>query len=134
MPDGVKVISQRSDWDCGVAAIAMLLGVPYKDVLAVVKEMYDPKQLKRTGLILRQMEEVIENRFGLKVDRRYRRDGYLDGASGILGLNGGDCAPHGHWVVIKDGLILDPSGGEAWAPDDYMKAGKCRPATLIVLS
>ena len=131
--EGIKVISQRHDFDCGIAALAMLLGVPYGDVAKVVKDNIHDPRLKSRGLILRQLEEII-TLFGFKTRRVYRKAGYLEGATGILGLNGGQCAPHGHWVVVKDGLILDPSGGEAWSLDDYVKDAKCRPATLLVLA
>lgn len=132
--EGTIVVPQRKDWDCGVASIAMLLNVPYADVSTVVfRTLTDHKKLKRQGIILYELEEII-GKFGFKTKRLYKKEGYLENATGILGLNGGDCAPHGHWVVIRDGMIIDPSGGEVWSPEDYMKAARCRPATMVVLT
>lgn len=130
--EGTRVLNQHHDWDCGVTAIAMLLGVAYGDVAQVVKDNIKDPLLKRRGLILRQLEQVLKV-FGFNTRRVYRREGYLDEASGILGLNGGLCGPHGHWVVLKAGMILDPSGGEAWEIDDYFKTAACRPATLLTI-
>lgn len=129
---GTIVVSQRHDFDCGYAAIAMLLNVPYGDVSKAVRDNIDDPKLKKRGLILWQMEEVLKA-FKFKTKRVYRSKGYLEGATGILGLNGGLCAPAGHWVVIKDGMIIDPSGGEVWEVEDYVKAANCRPATLLVI-
>jgi ABC-type bacteriocin/lantibiotic exporter with double-glycine peptidase domain len=128
----MKVINQRKDWDCGVASIAMLLDIPYEGVLTTVLKNVDDPKLKKRGLILRQMEQVLKL-YKFKTRRVYRKDGYLDGATGILGLNHGLCAPAGHWVVVKEGLIIDPSDKTAMSPEEYCKAAKCRPATMLVI-
>ncbi len=127
----VKVIPQRKDWDCGIAALAMLTGKPYGDVSHIVRETVRDPKLKQRGLLLRQVEDVAAA-LGMPLQRVYRSKGYLAQATGILGVNGGMCDPHGHWVVLKDGMVFDPSGAEAWAVADYLRAGKCRPATLLV--
>lgn len=129
----MKVIQQRKDWDCGVASIAMLLGVPYADVSRVVRENIDDPKLHSRGLILRQIEQVLKL-FKMTSKRIYRKEGYLDGATGILGLNGGLCGPAGHWVVVKDGMIIDPSDSTVLTPEEYIKATKSRPATLLILA
>lgn len=130
--DGTIVVKQRTDWDCGIASIAMLLNVPYNDVAATVKAIIDDPKLKKRGLILYQLEMVIES-FGFKTKRVYKRKGYLDDATGILGLNGGTMDAAGHWVLIKDGMIVDPSDGTVNDPDEYIKENKCRPATMVVI-
>lgn len=128
----MKVIAQRLSWDCGVASIAMLLDIPYNDVRDVVNERIDDPLLKKRGLILRQVEEVL-GYFKFKSKRVYAKEGYLDGATGILGLLGGTMDKCGHWVVIKDGMILDPSDGAAHTPEEYMAENKCRACTMVVL-
>lgn len=127
------VIPQRTEWDCGVASVAMLLGIPYNDVRDAVYKIIDDPKLKKRGLILKQVEQILKH-YGFKSKKVHKKEGYLEGATGILGLLGGCCDPAGHWVVLKDGMIIDPSGGEAHEVDDYMKEGKCRPATLLVLA
>lgn len=128
---GVRVVSQRKDWDCGIAALVMLSGHTYGDVSMMVRDLIDDPRLKSRGLVMHQIE-LVAAALGMPLSRIYRKRGYLDNATGILGVNGGMCDPAGHWVVMKNGLIIDPSGGEVWAVPDYMKAGKCRPATLLV--
>jgi ABC-type bacteriocin/lantibiotic exporter with double-glycine peptidase domain len=128
-----KVIRQRKDWDCGVASIAMLLGVDYRDVSATVAAIIDDPKLKKRGLILYQLEDVIAA-FGFETKRVYRKKDYLDGANGILGMNGGNMDAAGHWVVVKDGMILDPDDASVSSLEDYIKENNCRPATLVTLA
>lgn len=129
---GITVVSQRKEYDCGLACLAMLLGMSYGDVAQKVKEIIDPKSLRRRGLILRDVETLLEA-WGHVPTRHYKSKGYLEGATGILGLNGGLCDPCGHWVIIKNGMIIDPSGGEVWSVDDYCKQAKCRTAALVTI-
>lgn len=126
---GVVVIRQRKSWDCGIAALAMLLDVPYGDVSAVVRRIVE--QPKRKGLLLYHLE-AVSRELGYPLRRIYRKQDYLENATGILGLNGGQMDKHGHWVVIKGGSIVDPDGGEVWNGLDYLKRFKARPATLLV--
>lgn len=129
---GTTVIRQRTDWDCGVAAIAMLLNIPYNDVAATVRAIITDPKLKKRGLILYQLEDVIEYH-GFKTKRVYRKKDYLEGATGILGLNGGTMDSAGHWVLLRDGMIVDPSDASVNDPDDYIKENNCRPATMVVI-
>lgn len=129
----MQVVKQKHEWDCGVAALAMFLNVPYGDMAKVVRDNIDDPRLKQRGLILRQAEQLIKL-FGFKTKRVYRKEGYLDGANGLLGVVGGKYIdPNGHWVVVKDGLLIDPSGGEAWNVEDYLKEFGCRTATLLTI-
>lgn len=126
---GVKVVAQRRNWDCGVASLAMLLGVPYGDVSAAVRARYG--KAPRRGLGIYHLEELA-NLLGFALRRIYKRAGYLDGQSGVLGMNGGTMCWAGHWVVLKGGAIVDPDGAEVWGVDDYTRQHKCRTATLLV--
>jgi ABC-type bacteriocin/lantibiotic exporter with double-glycine peptidase domain len=128
---GVKVIAQRSNWDCGVASLAMILGVPYGDVSAASRARFGKPP--RRGLGIYHLEELA-SLLGFSLRRVYRREDYLLGQSGVLGMNGGAMCWAGHWVVLKGGAILDPDGAEVWTVDDYTAKHKCRPATLLVVS
>jgi ABC-type bacteriocin/lantibiotic exporter with double-glycine peptidase domain len=126
---GVKVIAQRGNWDCGVASLAMLLGLPYGDVKAAMRARY--AKAPRRGLGIYHLEELA-TLLGFSLRRVYKSAGYLDGQSGILGMNGGSMCWAGHWVVLKGGAILDPDGAEVWTVEDYTAKHKCRTATLLV--
>lgn len=127
----MHVVSQRHDWDCGVAALSMLLGCPYGDVAAAVKEFVERRRSRRRGLTIDDMQAVAAL-FGVDLARVYRKAGYLDGATGILGVIGGQMDRAGHWVVLKAGTIIDPDGAEVWSVTDYMAKHKSRPATLLI--
>lgn len=128
---GVKVISQRKGWDCGVASLAMLTGKPYGDVMALARANVSEQKRKRYGLVTYELEDIAMQ-LGQPLKRIYRRRDYLFGQTGILGLLGGAMDKRGHWVILKAGAIVDPDGGEVWAVDDYLKRYKARPCTLLV--
>jgi hypothetical protein len=128
---GVVVIRQRHGWDCGVAALAMLLGMPYGDIAATCRSLWGTTQPARRGLGLYHLELLGET-LGRPLRRIYRSAGYLDGQTGILGMTGGGMCWAGHWVVLKAGAIVDPDGGDVWSIEDYTKRNKCRPASLLV--
>src|SRR3990167_10337724 len=86
---GTRMVKQRYDYDCGVAATAMCLNVPYGDVAVVVSMLIPDPKVKKRGLNLKQLSAIIRE-FGFKTKRVYRKEGYLEHATGILGLNGGD--------------------------------------------
>ena len=127
---GVKVTPQRHDFDCGVAALAMYLGVPYGDVAAACRSLFGSTKPERRGLGLYHLEAVA-GALGWSLMRVYKCAGYLEGASGVLGMNGGSMCWAGHWVVLKGGAVVDPDGGEVWTLADYLKATGARPATLL---
>jgi hypothetical protein len=128
---GVKVVRQRHDFDCGVAALAMYLGVSYGDVALMARTMFGSTQPTRRGLGLYHLEAIAES-IGRPLTRIYRRAGYLDHRSGVLGVTGGEMSWAGHWVVLKGGAIVDPDGAEVWTVEDYLTRHKTRPATLLV--
>jgi len=129
---GVKVIAQRKNWDCGIASLAMLLGVPYGDVAAAAKRMWSRLPPNRRGILLSDMEAFALEQFDVRLARRYWKHGYLEGQTGIIGLVGGKMNWAGHWAVLKAGAVIDPDDGTVWAVDDYTKANKCRTGVLLV--
>jgi ABC-type bacteriocin/lantibiotic exporter with double-glycine peptidase domain len=118
---GVKVIPQKYDFDCGIAAMAMLLSVPYGDVSAVVRALYGTTKPNKRGLLLYHMEEIADQ-LGSPLKRLYKSKGYMQGKTGILGMNGGSMDSAGHWVVLKDGdTIIDPDDGSVYKLYDYIE-------------
>jgi hypothetical protein len=128
---GVKVLAQRHDFDCGVAALAMYLGLSYGDVAASCRSVFGSTKPTKRGLGLYHLETIAEA-LGHPLRRCYRKKDYLELQTGILGLMGGNMSWAGHWVVYKNGMILDPDGGEAWDALDYLHKNKTRPCTLLV--
>jgi hypothetical protein len=129
---GIKVVQQKKDYDCGIAAMAMLLNISYGDVSAVVRALYGTTKPNKRGLMLYHMEEIADQ-LNNQLKRVYKAKGYLTGKTGILGMNGGTMDSAGHWVVLKDGdTIIDPDDASVYKLYDYLEENKCRPATLLV--
>lgn len=133
---GVTVLKQRHDWDCGVAALAMLLSHAYGDVAAFARDLIaadilDATKLRRRGLVIHELQ-ILADGFGMPLLPVYRAKDYLIGRTGILGMLGGEMDPAGHWVVLKAGAVVDPDGGDVWSVEDYTTRHKCRPTTLLV--
>ena len=129
----VQVVAQRHDWDCGVAALSMLLRTPYGDVIATTKRLYPV--IPRRGLGIVHLE-VIAEEFGKHLKRVYKSKDYLlDRPTGILGLNGGEMHWSGHWVMMKEGVIIEPwhERYSIYGLKEYLQETKSRPATLLVL-
>ena len=127
---GIKVVVQKKAYDCGIAALAMLLDKPYGDVSKAVRELYEPKKF-RNGLAVYQLEAIGEH-LGVPLKRIYKSKAYLTGQTGILGINWGKTGDsRGHWVVLKDGdTVIDPEDGSVYKLFDYVE-GNGRTATLI---
>lgn len=129
---GIKVTKQRHDWDCGIAALAMLLDKPYGDVVMLARELIDQKKLKRRGTIIADLH-IIADSFGTALQLIYRKVGYLEGQTGILGMIGGEMDKAGHWVVLKEGkVVIDPDDASVWGVQDYLKRHGCRSTVLLV--
>lgn len=132
MRKGMTVVRQKNDMDCGLAALAMLLDIPYGDASAACLQRYGTRNPNPRGLLLYHLEELAEM-FGTSLKRVYKGKNYLAGKTGILGMNGGGMDSCGHWVVLKDGdTVIDPDDGKVWSLDDYLKKYKCRTATMLM--
>jgi ABC-type bacteriocin/lantibiotic exporter with double-glycine peptidase domain len=133
---GIKVVPQKKDYDCGIAAMAMLLEKTYGDVSIAVRALYGTTKPNKRGLMLYHMEEIAEE-LGAKLKRVRKAKNYLSGKTGILGMNGGTMSAAGHWVILKDGdTIIDPDEGlhgAVYKLYDYIEECKCRTATLLTL-
>jgi hypothetical protein len=126
----------RTDADCGLAALSHYLHVPYEDVYVAAAKAV-PKFSRTSGLTLKGMQAVAL-RLGTTLSVVNYRRVVLDEHTGILGLNwvvrrGGRevIARHGHWVVLREGTIIDPSGAATWDADDYLLTNKARIGHLL---
>lgn len=131
--EGIKVVAQRSDWDCGAACLSMLLPSDYAVVSATARTRF-PK-VRKYGMAIYEMEETAEL-LGHKLTRHYKKKGYLEGKTGILGILGPkkELPSGGHWVVLKDGThVVDPTDSTIWKLEDYLAVVKGRTVTLLTL-
>lgn len=129
----MRVTRQRSDSDCGVACLSMILDKDYGDIICVVRDLY-PEGL-RHGLGIVHLE-AIAARFQKRFRRVYRSREYLmDRPTGILAVLGGVIDKAGHWVVLKDGVVIEPwhEKRPIYGLAEYLQMNKCRTATLLIL-
>ncbi len=127
----MKAVPQRKQWDCGIAALAAVLDVPYGDVAAKFRAM---SRYPRRGDGLRiEYIEMLGAALGVRMKRIYRKRGYLDGATGVLGFAGGKLPKCGHWVVLKAGTtVIDPHSRDISTLVDYMISHRAWPCTIVV--
>lgn len=127
----VSVVKQRNNMDCGVAALAMLLGKSYGDVAYAVKQVIE--KFPKRGLGLIHLEQVSES-LGYPLKRVYKKKNYLESNPvGVLGVVGGRMCWAGHWVIWKEGVIVDPDDGKIYGLDEFTRIFGTRTCTMLVL-
>jgi hypothetical protein len=101
-----RVVAQREDADCAVAAIAMYAGLSYENVLRAVVR-HEPRFEGRRGLGDRAIRRILDE-LGAPVRLRRRVD-YEDDF-GLLRLED-------HIVLLRNGLVVDD--GQIWDVDAW---------------
>lgn len=120
----VTLVAQRHEMDCGVACLAMFLGVSYEDaLLALGGEV--PRVLRRGVYFteLRRAAEALGACMALKRKWNWTDEGLLH----IKLYKRGE-----HLVVLRRGLIFE-TDLSVWQPQDYLKAKKARAGGLLML-
>ncbi len=109
-PHVVVVRPQLHKADCGIAAIAMALGLPYEDVFRLAP------QVGRNGMMPRRFHAI-----GKSLGVRFRPDRYasIDEDTGLLWIKFKGSA---HLAYVHHGTLVNPSDGTLWLPSDYLHA------------
>jgi len=125
---GTTVIQQETDFDCGVAALAMLYNKPYKDVWTAAEGIITRKfGVDQNGL------KAIAFNLGNILKQIYKSNNYLDGKNhqrGILRIIQNTW--YDHWVIWQCGSVIDPDGGKVWVLGDYLLHYNARTGHLFV--
>lgn len=100
----LTLVRQRTDGDCGVAALATLACLRYEEVHAVAATV-DRVRHGLCGMRVRDLHRVGEQ-LGLAFEWRRRYE--LDEDAGLLVVHGPHAARDGHAVAAYDGLLFDP--------------------------
>lgn len=120
------VCQQKHDGDCGVASLAMALGLSYEAVLVVASRIA-PTVLGR-GLYTVEIQLVAED-FGRELHKKMKVD--LDNDTGVLVIRYKNRDEHA--VFLTNGLVFEPTGsGEVWEAAEYIKANKAKVLHLLV--
>ena len=123
----IALVSQRKPFDCGVAALAMLLHLAYEDAYALAIVRYGASV--RYGLTLKEMR-CLARELGHDLRTVHFRKVDLDEDSGILGVNWTHTTG-GHWVVLRKGTIIDPAKAQVWDADEYIRVHHARVGSLL---
>jgi hypothetical protein len=127
----MKLVPQRANGDCAVAAIATLLEQTYEDVY-VASAKVDRKTRGRNGLYLGAVQaigKILGVSFLLK--RRH-----ADEDEGLLVVNW--IAPHvnpfdAHLVALSYGVIADSADGVILPVDEYLARFKATAGSFLEL-
>lgn len=120
------VCQQRHDGDCGVASLAMALGLPYEAVLVVASRI-TPTVLSR-GLYSVEIQLIADN-LGRELAKKTKHID-LDSDTGVLIVQFQKKDEHA--VFLTNGLIFETTGpGEVWDAEQYLKRNKCKVLHLL---
>lgn len=124
LPPVFFVIQQRGSGDCTIAALAILLGSTYEDVLEAAGQV--ARKPHRRGMWTTQIIKVAAA-LGATLVRKQKFN--LEEDAGILCVGG--VVPH--VVVLRDGLLIDPADGCVWLEPQITYAGPVLTGPLLRL-
>jgi hypothetical protein len=127
--------AQRRSHDCGVAALASFIGTTYEDAF-VAAAAASPHFVKQQGLTIPELMRMSAA-FGRPLVKLHWRRVDVDEHVGILGINWHKSqwkrhGSTGHWVILRAGTIIDPSGPSFDDATDYLVTNKGRVGTLLM--
>lgn len=130
----IPLVAQRRDQDCGVSALAMFAHLRYEDVFVAAVQTA-PHWKRDGGLTVRELIAAAR-RLGRRLSPLHWRRVDLDEHAGVLAVNWNKPKEQngsaGHWVVLREGTIIDPRDPSVWDADEYLKTQNGRAGTLLV--
>ena len=118
----MHIVGQRKKGDCGIAALASYLHLPYEDVYATAVRL-DPR-CGKFGITMRNLV-VVAGAFSRRLKIVRKPD--LEEDCGVLRVNYSDGC--GHFVVLRRGQIFDVDPPGAWDLEEYLKPKPSRQDT-----
>jgi hypothetical protein len=120
------IVLQKTDWDCGIAALASLIGQQYAEVLRVAASKYPVER----GLFSQEIINVAEA-FDVELKRRMRKID-LEDHTGILGVKFPHHVNTTHAVLLANGMVFDPDeDGTIWDAETYIAVKKATVLDLL---
>lgn len=123
----LEPIIQKSTSDCGVAALAMYLNRPYREVSSAALKV--APRVHKAGLWTTQMKMIAKALHHNLVSVRVTE---LDDMTGLLTLAAGTKPKEEHVVVLFQGVVIDPSDGLLWDRETYLSHGAWRITGVLV--
>ncbi len=116
----IEPIIQKDIADCGIACLAMVLGVPYVLASTIAREV--TKKPHSTGLGTRQMLSIAR-KLGYAMECIKAADVNVDEDTGILFVG---FASSEHATVLFQGVLVNPADGLLYDPSTYLTSNKGR--------
>ena len=110
----LNMVRQRTRYDCGVASLAMYLGVSYKDALEAFGRGLDG--FKERGCFLYEVEGAA-SRLGVRLERVGSAAYEPTKAEGIVSVGS---LYWWHMAVLRRGLLFN-TNGQVWEVDRYLE-------------
>lgn len=128
----MRLVLQRANGDCGLAALASLMELSYEDVYIAAAKV-DRKRRGRNGIHLGALEAIGKI---LGVSFLLKRHATLEDGEGLLVVNW--IQPHAHpflahLVVLAYGVIADPADGIVLPADEYLTRYKATAGSFLEL-
>lgn len=115
-PIAIEPIVQKDINDCGIAALAMLLGHPYREVSEVALSVVS-KTVHKSGMWATDIRRIAKA-LGVKM---YTKKVLPEDGTGLLAV----CRPgEHHLTVMFQGVVINPADGLIWDYDAYLARGK----------
>jgi hypothetical protein len=121
---GLRLVPQRHETDCSVAALATLFGVTYEEALLAVG---DVGVIKGSGVMVKAIKLAAVT---LGCPLRLKRQIDLNNDIGIAGIRFAGKNME-HVVILREGLIIDLQDMTVWDVDDYLDIHKAKLVSLL---
>lgn len=121
----IKVVTQRHVADCGVACLAMLLGVSYENALVAVAQV--APDVCVSGLWMKHLQAAAKL-LGCRLVRK--RHFELDSDTGLLSFSSKRWKLD-HLAVLREGLVIE-TDGTIYDADVYLAVHKAKTGTLLI--
>jgi hypothetical protein len=118
----VQMVPQRHEADCGVAILAMFLGVSYEDALLAIGQA----DVLRGGMWLSQLRQASAK---LGAPLKTKRQWDVEDADGIVQVR--LPGKMNHFLLARGGLLFN-TNFTVWDADDYRKARRAEFGVLLV--
>jgi ABC-type bacteriocin/lantibiotic exporter with double-glycine peptidase domain len=127
----VKLIAQRANGDCGVAALATLLEQSYEDVYIAAAQV-DRKTRGRNGICCPALI-AIGKKLGVSLLQKRHHGDEDEGLLTVLWAKGHTHPFAAHMVALAYGVIADPADGVVLPADEYLARYHATAGTFLEL-
>jgi hypothetical protein len=127
----VRLVPQRANGDCGIAAISTILELSYEDVY-IAAAAVDRKTRGRSGICFPALIAIGKKLGASFLLKRHHHD-EDEGVLAVLWRK-----PHahpfdGHLVALAYGVIADPADGVVLPAEDYLARYKATAGSFLEL-